>query len=90
MPGAGGERGPVPVHLVAVVAVVGAAVRVRAGRDARGRVGGVLLVHRARRTAQPALLRAGRAARCSPRHGCLSVTGLNKYKNACFVNTNNL
>lgn len=63
MSGSGRQRGAVPVHLVAVVAVVGAAVRVRAGRDACGRVGRLLLVHRARRAAQPALVRAGRATR---------------------------
>lgn len=44
--------------------MVGAAVRVRAGRDPRGGVGGLLLVHSARRAARPSLLRTGRAARC--------------------------
>lgn len=64
MPGLGRQRGALLVHLVAHVAVVGAAFRVRAGRDARGGVGGLLLLHRPRRAAQPTLLRPRRAARC--------------------------
>lgn len=69
MPGAGGERAAVPVHRVAHQPVVGAAVRVRAGRDARGGVGGVLLVHRARSAARAAVVGAGRAAGAAPRAG---------------------
>lgn len=63
MLGPRGQRGAVSIHLVANTALVGPALRVRAGRDARRRVGRLLLLHRSRRAAQLAILCAGRLAR---------------------------